>query len=167
MPYSEPRKPVKKLIFYCKGSVKYVWITKLLFKIVLSFISKNRLETLDFAGKISKSWFFLKAADKDSIISYGKNLIFCFIKLCHRMHDWKAKHNILEEVMELLACSNNCPTLSYSKVVQLGRLSCVKNQLHFVVRDYVFFSACCHVICTCFINCLSVRLSTASARTIT
>lgn len=76
------------------------------------------------------------------------------------MHDWKAKYNILE-VMELLACCNTCPTLSNSKVIQLGKSSHVKNQLHFVVIDYVFFSACCHVICTCFI-----WLSIVSARTI-
>lgn len=149
MPYSESCKPVKKVIFYCKDGVKYVWIIKLLPKIVLSFPFKIRLEMLDFAEKTNKLWFFLKAADRDSIISYGKNLICCFIKLCHRMYDWKA--NLLEEVMELLACWNNCPRLSNSKVVQLGRLSHVKNQLYLVVKRlcvlFSLLSSNSHFLC--------------------
>lgn len=161
MPYSEFWKPMKHIIFYYKDSVKYVWITKLLSKIVLSFISKNRLETLVFSGKINKSWFFLKAADKDSIISYGDNLIFCFIKLCHRMHAWKAKYNILEEAMKLLASRNNCSTLSNSKVIQLEDYPVWRINSILSLETIHSFQLVGHVICTDFI-----WLSVASAGTI-
>lgn len=161
MPYSEFWKPMKHIIFYYKDSAKYVWITKLLSKIVLSFISKNRLETLVFAGKINKSWFFLKAADKDSIISYGDNLIFCFIKLCHRMHDWKAKYNILEEAMKLLASRNNCSTLSNSKLIQLEDYPMWRINSILSLETIHSFYLVGHVICTDFI-----WLSVASAGTI-